>query len=76
MPPPGCTQGDLESYGDAKHMVIQCHAYNVIREKMYNKLSEICNAFELCDFGVLMGKFIDGWDFKGSSQYGSHLANV
>ena len=54
----------MVSYEDARHMIEQCHAMNEIRNEMYDELNQICDAFRVCNFGVLMGRFIDDWDFN------------
>ena len=46
-------------------MIMQCPAQEGIRREMYNDISSVGQSLErVCDFSVMMGKYIDGWEFE------------
>ena len=60
-----CTQCETAAYENTWHMIMQCPAQEGIRREMYNDISSIGQNLErVCDFSVMMGKYIDGWDFE------------
>ena len=44
---------------------MQCPAHENTRRELYNTIRDVGKDLErVCDFPVMMGRYIDGWDFE------------
>ena len=60
-----CTLCNLAAYENTWHVVMQCPVHENTRREMYKTIRGVGQALgRVCDFPVMMGKYIDGWDFE------------
>ena len=58
-----CIMCDNIAYEDIRHVVMQCSAQSDLRREMYREIhTNVPASVNMCNFGVLMGSSIDGWD--------------
>ena len=58
-----CSMCENAAYEDIRHIVMQCSAQDRIRHVMYEQIIlKVPEAANLCNFGVLLGNAIEGWD--------------
>ena len=58
-----CIMCDNLAYEDIRHVVMQCSAQSDLRREMYREIhTNVPASVNMCNFGVLMGSSIDGWD--------------
>ena len=60
-----CSLCDVGIIEDTIHVVMQCPAQADIRQELHRQIGNICPQIEHQEyFHVIMGKFIQGWDFE------------
>ena len=59
-----CIRCDLGAPENTVHMIMQCPANDESRMLTYREITNICPGIDPQEFlSIIMGKYIDGWDF-------------
>ena len=70
-----CSLCDLGIVEDTIHVVMQCPTKAGIRQELCNQIGNICPRIEHQEyFHVIMGKFIQGWEFE--DMYVAYLESI